>query len=370
MKTTIVKLRKAKLKDGKRLSLYLDYYPAIINPRTGKSSRREFLSMYIFVKPKNEIEKLRNKEILLRAEVIKNKRQNSIYNNNYGFLTSDIEDKDFLEYFQKIAEKRGVSKSNLAIWLIVLEYLKSFSSEVKMKDLTVSFCDEFRNFLITKKHFKTGKLISQNTACSYFSKFIFALKSAYKDNLLKEDIAPKIDRIKNIETKKEFLTKEEITKLKNTACKNELQKRICLFMAYTGLRISDAEKLIWSDIEHSDETGYYIRFQHRKTKSQQTQPFSNDAYSLFPKCNSLDSRVFDGFSKDYRILKQWAKDAVINKNIGFHTFRHSFATMLINSDVNLYTVKEMLGHKDLKTTLNYANLLDGKKISAANLLKF
>ncbi|MBP2833821.1 site-specific integrase [Aquimarina sp. U1-2] len=368
MKTSKVTLRKKLLKNKKRQSLYLDYYPPILNPTTGKFSRREFLGMYILVKPKDEVEQVQNKNTLLRARMLCNKRQNQIFNNDYGFLASDIENKDFLEYFEKLAKKRGRSISNEAIWLIVLSYLKDFSSEIKMKDLTIRFVDEFREYLLVKRHFKTGKVISQNTACSYFSKFIYAIKSAFKDGLLKENIAPKVDRIKAEETKKEFLTKEEATRLKSTPCKCKIQKRACLFMIYTGLRVSDIQKLVWSNVEHSEETGHYIRFQHQKTRNQQTLPFNDEAYKLLSERGLPNELIFKGFKKDYRILKKWAEDARIQKNIGFHTFRHSFATLLLNSDVSVFTVKEMLGHKDLKTTMNYVNLLNDKKISAANAI--
>ena len=53
---TKVKLRK-KVISGNRLSLYLDFYPPIPHPKTGKPTRREFLGLYILEKPKNPIDK-------------------------------------------------------------------------------------------------------------------------------------------------------------------------------------------------------------------------------------------------------------------------------------------------------------------------
>ena len=51
-----------------RISLYLDYYPAIRNPYTMKMSRREFLGIYIYAKPKNEQQRMFNQEMLNKAE--------------------------------------------------------------------------------------------------------------------------------------------------------------------------------------------------------------------------------------------------------------------------------------------------------------
>ena len=58
-----VKLRQKAI-SGNRQSLYLDFYPAIPHPETGKPTRREFLGMYLLDKAKNPTYKLHNKETL------------------------------------------------------------------------------------------------------------------------------------------------------------------------------------------------------------------------------------------------------------------------------------------------------------------
>lgn len=69
-----------------RLSLYLDYYPAIRNPRTMKMSRREYLVFYIFANPRNKYQREYNDSILMRAEIMRCRRQESVINNEFGFL--------------------------------------------------------------------------------------------------------------------------------------------------------------------------------------------------------------------------------------------------------------------------------------------
>jgi Site-specific recombinase XerD len=65
-------------------------------------------------------------------------------------------------------------------------------------------------------------------------------------------------------------------------------------------------------------------------------------------------------------LNRWCAKAGINKKISFHTARHTFATMLLTLDVDLYTVSKLLGHKDIKTTQIYAKIIDKKKRDAVN----
>jgi hypothetical protein len=74
---TKVKLR-TKVISGNRLSLYLDFYPAIPHPETGEPTRREFLGLYLFDKAKTVVDKQHNKETKNLAEQIRQKRDNQL----------------------------------------------------------------------------------------------------------------------------------------------------------------------------------------------------------------------------------------------------------------------------------------------------
>ena len=59
-----------------------------------------------------------------------------------------------------------------------------------------------------------------------------------------------------------------------------------------------------------------------------------------------------------KAVKQAARRAGINKRVGCHTFRHSFATHLMEAGYDIRTVQELLGHKDVKTTMIYTHVLN------------
>lgn len=363
-----VTLREKKLKNG-MLSLYLDFYPAIQHPDTKKETRREFLGLYLYVKPKTEIEKSFNKETKMQAETVKANRQISLQSNKFGFLRKEKHDVDFVEYFRTLTQKKYSSKSNYDTWVSALNYIEKFTGGSYMfSQVTEQFCNEYRNFLLTTKSFRSKKsTLSQNAASTYFNKFKAALHQAYRDELIDNDIATRINYIKTEETTKGFLSLEEVKKLIATDCDYTLLKTAALFSALTGLRISDLKKLEWSDI-FKNEDGHYINYTQQKTKSKQSHKISLEALELLEKKDE-SNLVFPGLNNsasDNAHLKKWLYSAEIYRSITFHSFRHTYATLLIASGIDIYIVSNMMGHKNVKTTQVYAKVIDKLKIEAAN----
>ncbi|GAB3928163.1 site-specific integrase [Larkinella terrae] len=365
-----VKLRRKPISDG-RSSLYLDFYPAIPHPDTGKPTRREFLGLYVFNKPKTIVDKDQNKETIGLAENIRAKRQLEVQLGAYGFLSDRQRKTCFVAYFkQQTAKRKGSNRDN---WTSALAYLEEFTGgTIKMSELTVKKCNEFREYLSAAPNRRNGDTLSINSALSYFNKFKSALRDAHRDGLLAENLGSKVVSIKPEETSREYLTLEELQAVANTECAMPVMKVAALFSALTGLRFSDIENLTWGEVRHAAAGGYSIQFRQQKTQGVEVLPIPEQANELLGQRGEPNSRVFPNLSYsayNNQILKQWIKDSGVTKNITFHCFRHTYATLQLTLGTDIYTISKMLGHRELKTTQIYAKIVDQKKRDATDKIK-
>jgi len=376
--TTKVKLRKKPI-SGKRQSLYLDFYPAVTHPKTGDLTRREFLGLYINDKPKTAIDKQHNKETEAVAEQIRQRRDNELNKPEIysGFEKEQLKIRErgeacFVEYFKELADKRKAS--NHDNWISAYHYLDEFTKGgLRFADLDEKFCSTFRDHLLTApSHRSTKKILARNSAVSYFNKFQAALKQAFKDGFLQTNLNGSVESIKPEETKRNFLTIPELNKLIETECNIPILKKAALFSALTGLRFSDIEKMTWIEVLYISDSGYFLDFRQQKTQGVELLPISEQAFKLLGERMGSKDRVFPGLVYSAWMnghLFKWVTDAGIKRNITFHCFRHTFATLQLSKGTDLYTVSKMLGHRDLKTTQIYGKIIDKTKRDAADRIQ-
>ena len=369
MQTIKVTLREKKISKNRK-SLYLDFYPAIMNPETGQKTRREFLNIYIPDKPKTPTEKDICKERKLLAENIAAKRQLGIQTENYGFLTK-APNQDLLPYFKKLAdEQKKLKKGDSNNWISVYKYLYTFTNgKCYAKDITEEFCIEFKKHIQQSKTFVANKnQLANNSAVGYFNIFKRFIKIAAKNKKIETDVSVDVACIRKTDTHREYLTSEEVKLLFATPCDLPVLKRAALFSIYTGLRYSDIEKLTWQEIRHENNT-VQIQFIQKKTKGAENLPFHPEALQLLGEPGTPTEKIFKPLlysAWQNQKIQQWVYLAGIRKKITFHCFRHTYATLLLNEGAGLYTVSKLLGHRSISTSQVYAKIHDATKINAAN----
>ncbi|HBL71551.1 MAG TPA: site-specific tyrosine recombinase XerD [Bacteroidales bacterium] len=209
------------------------------------------------------------------------------------------------------------------------------------------------------------------------ARIISGIKSFYRFLLLDEYIA--IDPTELLEAPKigvkipEVLTVEEINSILDSIdlSKPEGQRnRAMLEVLYScGLRVSELTSLRYSDVYFEEA---FIKVEGKGSK-QRLVPISDTALHeirnylydrhLIPVKKGYEDTLFlsrrgTALSRImvFHVIKQQVELAGIKKNVSPHTFRHSFATHLLEGGANLRAIQEMLGHENINTTEIYTHI--------------
>ena len=361
---TKVTLRKRKLPSGK-ITLYLDFYPPVRDPRTLKLSRREYLGIYIVDKPRNTVDRQNNNEKIRIAEAIRSEREISIMKEQFGFADKTRFKVDFLAYFRNFCNETGQSS------VPAVEHFEIYcSGECFVSDITIDYCEKFREYLTSgTAMLAKRKPLSNNRAAQLWSYYKACLRKAYKEGLLLEDIASKLSVVTLEATEKGYLTMDEVRALSKAPCKNDEVKRAGLFSCLCGLRVSDIRLLTWDHIVTAPDGGKAVKIRTKKTGTLALIPVSEEAISLLgeQKKGLIFSKISPNDLK--YAIPGWVNAAGITKHVTFHMFRHTYATILASTGTSIYTVSKLLTHSSVKTTQIYADIVDENKRKAAESIK-
>lgn len=353
-----VKLRKSEYRE--EWYLYVEAYPVFQADKPNPQRVREYLNRTITTpiwdksrntridkngkityKPKRDLNGIiqcksqLDQEACIYADKVRSLRQKE-YDNASLYSETDAEQAEqlersrcnFIDYFDHVQRLRHAHSSDSIIvnWQRVHELLKIFakSDTILFSQIDLKMIESFRMFLMDAPQggSKNGT-ISQNTASTYFSIFKAALKQAFIDGYLTVDVSAKVKGIQWKESRREYLTVEELNRLAQTQC-DPLLKRAALFSALTGLRHCDIQKLKWSEIEVFNG-GYRLNFTQQKTKGVEYMPISEQAFQLCGERHDGNQLVFAGLpdpSWINRPIKRWVEAAGIKKHITFHCLRH------------------------------------------------
>ena len=364
-----------KVLDGGTISLYLDMYHK-------GNRKKEGLKLYI-IPETTPAAKLQNKNTRKLAEQIKAQRILDIQKDGLvdweklkrsrTTLLSWLE--DFVTCDEKLSPSGVRPKRNAKDR--VKEYLTSIGKpDLLLSEVDKDFCRGFVAFLRTCKIYKGKKTMSDTTARLLMCRVAEAMNKAVVEGLIPNNPFNALEskekpKIKN--SRREFLTVEELKVLINTPCRYDIVKKAFLFSCFTGLRYSDMKSLRWSEIHTTaDGKARYIEHRQVKTKKTVTIPLSDEALRWMPKqMDGIDQvfhelKISPGTVED--VLKEWMKDCKIDKHITYHCSRHTAATTLLTLGANLYVVSKLLGHSSIQMTEVYAKIVDQKKVETMNLV--
>lgn len=316
-------------------------------------------------------------------------------NNEAGGVTKqDNNIQSLTQYIKHAVETADKTKITYKSYQTTLSHLEDFEKKnnrtIHFNDVDLNFYNTFRNFLLEKTYLigKEERHYSKNYLGAIFKniiKFMNDSAGEYHSNTAYKHKGFKKEK-EEIETI--YLTNEEIHKLYNLKIDEEkirellpnrtygykriieaLQHTQLIFLVgcYTGLRVSD-----YSRIEDFNINEDIIRVRTTKTNKIVYIPIHEKLRALFKKTNVLELTISG--QKLNKNIKELGKLAGINEEIKIsrteggqivtrtykkyelictHTARRSFATNAYLAGIDLYAIKEMLGHSNIETTIKY-----------------
>lgn len=268
----------------------------------------------------------------------------------------------FIAFFKQEVMNSSLKDSTKRNHLSTLMLLQEFKKDVLFSDLTFEFVSSFEYFLQLKGYHtntiaKHMKHLKRHVNIAINKEYIEIQKYAFRKY-----------KIRTVENKHTHLVPEELEKLEKLNLKGryaKFQKTLdaFLFCCYAGMRYSDFVNLSPENIIDIRQETWLI-YKSVKTGTEVRLPlyllFGGKGLVILDKYRDNLNEFFylrdnSNVNKDLIIISRLAG---LSKKISFHTARHTNATLLIYNGVNITTVQKLLGHKSVKTTQVYTNIMD------------
>jgi len=277
----------------------------------------------------------------------------------------------FIDYLRQfinyLAVEKLLAKNSLLAYQRDLKDYFDFLEKKNINDFSKIMPKEIREFLMALKE--------RSLASSTISRHLVAIKIFHRflvrERHLKYDITATLESPKTWKRLPHSLSVEDVEKMlkiPNAKTQKGVRDRAVLELFYaTGMRVSELVNLKLADI-NLDSAFLKCTGKGNKERVIPLGRLALEAIRVY--LNRVRNRVQTKaqellisqqrkkFSRQslWKIIKQYAKGAHINKRITPHTLRHSFATHLLERGADLRVVQELLGHSDISTTQIYTHI--------------
>ena len=255
---------------------------------------------------------------------------------------------------------RNFSKCTYDSYLGKTRDIMRYYGEKQLEEVTT---EELREFLL--KYLKDERKLSDRSI-NYYNSVIRFIYEVTLDKLINKKQLPMRKKKKTVY---KVLTKEELSTFFNV-CDNFKFKTIFMLVYGSGLRIGEVANLRVEDIDSKK-----MRIFVREGKG------NKERYTILPKQslemlrtywskyrqNKRRGRIFlseTGKAITVGVIREhfrkYRKKAKINEKATLHTLRHNFATDLIERGATLIQVKELMGHSNIRSTMEYVHVANVK----------
>lgn len=282
-------------------------------------------------------------------------------------------------YYQEVILSKSYNtiKSYKKDLLQFIEYLKKYENINDFKEIEIFTYRSFIAYLNSDLKVNKRSINRKLSAIRTFSKYL--LENGYiSENKSVYINTPKFDK-----ALPNYLTKEEFEKIRSQINMKKiigLRDRAMIELLYSsGIRSMELLELSELSIDFNEKelrvlgkgnkeritffsnTAKLYILEYIEKKKKELKNYDKNILFVNKNGDRLDSRSLR------RIISNYGKMAQINKEVSPHTFRHSFATELLNQGVDIRYVQELLGHSSISTTQFYTHV--SKKVLKEAYLK-
>ena len=257
-------------------------------------------------------------------------------------------------YTQILISEKNLSINSVNNYLVDLDQF-FFNADIKVSDLNVKIKSHIAN--LRKKNLKTSSINRKISSLKNFFKFLHTEKIVEQIDFQEFENPSNFKKIPKAISK--FQIEQIFINLYNSKQNNKELYILVLKLIYlSGLRISEALNLKWSDINHQDNSIYV----HGKGSKERKVYITNDFLLLLKNLNKKNQFVFTLNNKKIsarsvnKFLENCYKDSIIKNKLSSHVFRHSFATTMLENNADIRHIQKLLGHTSISTTEIYTKV--------------
>lgn len=280
------------------------------------------------------------------------------------FIKFSNKSENFIEFIERrIEERQDITESTKKTHRTFSESLRLFERITYFSDLTKENITIYDDWLHEKGY-------SQPTVHNYHKRMKRYINEAIKFELIDKDPYSGLHFERGKHQIRKYLTEDELKKIIEAEIPSKTVRQVrdlFVFQAYTGISYADLAKFDFKKDIAKKNGKMVIHDVRQKTEETYFIVLLSPALEVLERYNFILPVISN---QQYNLrLKIVADYAKIDKNLTVHMARHTFATMCLNNGVKIENVSKMLGHSNIKTTQEYAKVLNSEVEKSFDLLE-
>ena len=264
-------------------------------------------------------------------------------------------------YTQFLISEKNLSRVSVNNYLVDLEQF-FFTEDTKVIDLNAKIKSYIVN--LRKKNLKTSSINRKISALKNFLKFL------HTEKIIEQIDFQEFESLSNLKKIPKAISKVQMEQIfmnlyNSKQTNKELYILVLKLIYLSGLRISEALNLKWSDINHQDNSIYI----YGKGSKERKVYIIRDFLELLKNLGKKNQFVFALNNKKIstrsvnKFLENCHNDSIIKDKLSSHVFRHSFATTMLENNADIRHIQKLLGHSSISTTEIYTKVAKSLKKS-------